>query len=111
MKWINKNTVKRLTKECGEFVKNNKISTGLWFVAGMAFAAKSYPLAIALNIAGLANYLMDRQVDAAIAAQTVECWRVMTPEQRRTMIRMANLYPDIPEERIEQMVNDSLGIK
>lgn len=106
-----KSVAKRTMNEFTEFVKNNKITCGLSFLAGMAIAAKSYPLAIALNIAAAANYFMDRVVDQAIAEQTVQCWLLLTPEARRSLIKAANLMPDASPEEVEAMINEAIRSK
>ncbi len=84
-----------------EFIKDNKLSCGMFFGGGMLIAAKLYPMAVVLTIVGAANIAMDRVVDRGIAKATEQCWNMFTPEQQMKLYAMVS---DMDESEMEETV-------
>ena len=84
-----------------EFIKDNKLSCGMFFASGMLLAAKLYPAAVVLTIVGSANYAMDRVVDNGIKQATEQAWGMFTPEQRDKLHTMVKDMDEMSEQVIQ----------
>lgn len=89
-KQSNKEKAKVVVSTFIEFIKDNKLSCGMFFASGMLLAAKLYPAAMVITIIGCTNYALDRVVDQGIRDATEHAFGMFTPEQQdrlRTMVQ------------------------